>query len=215
MQSSPMHLSASLRFCKLVWTAILCFAWAAPALSQQPLTTLLVDVDHRASMSLNGDWHYLVDPGAVGLFSGAGKLRDDGYASNRHPIIVGERTGYSEEYDFQHAPTLKVPGDWNTQDPNLFRYEGCTLVPTRLYLPAEASYENLSAYRGCKLSLIRVGEHKEDLPARRGIYSFRLRGNSSTQTWQQLRCHCRRLHPSGGRYTKRACRLVQLWRHYP
>jgi beta-glucuronidase len=124
MQWSPMYLSASLRFCKLVWTPILCFAWAAPALSQQPLTTLLVDVDRRVSTSLNGDWHYLVDPGAVGLFSGGDKLRDDGYASNRHPIILGERTGYSEEYDFQHAPTLKVPGDWNTQDPNLFRYEG-------------------------------------------------------------------------------------------
>jgi beta-glucuronidase len=102
------------------WCAI-----AAPALGQEPLKTLLVDVDHRAVMSLNGDWHYLVDQvPARGLYTLDGKVRDDGYALNRHPIMVGERKGYSEEYDFATAPTLKVPGDWNTQDPTLARYEG-------------------------------------------------------------------------------------------
>lgn len=28
------------------------------------------------------------------------------------------------EYDFDASPTMKVPGDWNTQDPRLFFYEG-------------------------------------------------------------------------------------------
>jgi beta-glucuronidase len=28
------------------------------------------------------------------------------------------------EYDFDHAPTMQVPGDWNTQDERLFFYEG-------------------------------------------------------------------------------------------
>jgi beta-glucuronidase len=124
MQLPPMQLSALLRFRKSVWVVVLLCVWTASTLAQQSSTTLLVDVDHRASTSLNGDWHYLVDPGAVGLFTADGKLRDDGYASNRRPIIVGERTGYSEEYDFHRAPTLKVPGDWNTQVPELFRYEG-------------------------------------------------------------------------------------------
>ena len=28
------------------------------------------------------------------------------------------------EYDFSKSPTLKVPGDWNTQHDSLFYYEG-------------------------------------------------------------------------------------------
>ena len=91
--------------------------------AQEPMRTLLVDVDHRAATSLNGDWHYLVDQSGRGLYTGDGKVRDDGYARNRHPVITGERKGF-EEYDFATAPTMKVPGDWNTQDKTLFRYEG-------------------------------------------------------------------------------------------
>ena len=33
---------------------------AASIPAQQPLKTLIVDVDHRPATSLNGDWHYLV-----------------------------------------------------------------------------------------------------------------------------------------------------------
>ena len=41
---------------------------------------------------------------------------------NTHPnISVGPHNG---EYDFATAPTLNVPGDWNTQVPQLFNYEG-------------------------------------------------------------------------------------------
>jgi beta-glucuronidase len=115
---------SSRRTCYRFWILVLCCVWGMRATAQQPLKTLLVDVDHRPATSLDGDWHYLVDPGAVGLYNGDGKVRDDGYASNRRPIMVGERKGYSEEYDFATAPTMKVPGDWNTQDKTLFRYEG-------------------------------------------------------------------------------------------
>ncbi len=118
--------AASVRaVCRYGLVAMGCWAIAAPALGQEPLKTLLVDIDHRTTTSLNGDWHYLVDQvPARGLYTLDGKVRDDGYALNRHPILVGERKGYSEEYDFATAPTLKVPGDWNTQDPTLARYEG-------------------------------------------------------------------------------------------
>jgi beta-glucuronidase len=86
------------------------------------LRTLLVDVDHRAATSLDGDWHYLVDMTGRSLYSANGEINDRGYGLNEHPVLVGERKG--QEYDFAGAPTLKVPGDWNTQEPTLFRYEG-------------------------------------------------------------------------------------------
>ncbi len=96
---------------------------AASVFAQKPLETLLVGVDHRTVTSLDGPWHYLVDqPPARSLYTSEGKVRDNGYALNTHPNI--NSGPHNDEYDFSTAPTLKVPGDWNTQDPTLFRFEG-------------------------------------------------------------------------------------------
>ncbi len=116
------------RACRL-WAVLsvgLFFAsfFGAPVEAQQPLRTLLVGVDHRAVTSLDGPWHYLVDqPPAGALYDGDGKVRDGGYAQNTHPHISTEEP-HNAEYDFATAPTLRVPGDWNTQEPTLFRFEG-------------------------------------------------------------------------------------------
>lgn len=105
----------------VIFVAVCAFTLAAVA--QQPLRTLLVGVDHRSVTSLNGDWHYLVDqPPARALYAPDGKVRDNGYGMNTHPNISSGP--HNDEYDFATAPTLKVPGDWNTQDPTLFRFEG-------------------------------------------------------------------------------------------
>ena len=99
-----------------------CLQLVIPASGQRPLQTLLVGVDRRTVTSLDGDWHYLVDqtPGQA-LYSANGEVNDKSYAMNTHPNIVGK---HNQEYDFSTAPTLKVPGDWNTQVPQLFNYEG-------------------------------------------------------------------------------------------
>jgi beta-glucuronidase len=112
------------RFHRQIFAVLLFALGTVVAVAQPPLRTLLVDVDHRPATSLDGNWHYLVDADGSGLRDGMGKVRDDGYAANQHAQITGERHGYSPEYDFAPAPTLKVPGDWNTQDPKLFHYEG-------------------------------------------------------------------------------------------
>ena len=98
-------------------------ACSARVSAQEPLKTLLVGVDRRNVISLNGDWHYLVDQSpARALYTGDGKVRDNSYGHNSHPNISSGP--HNEEYDFATAPTLRVPGDWNTQEPTLFRYEG-------------------------------------------------------------------------------------------
>ena len=96
-------------------TLLLFLGMVLPALGQQPLQTLLVGIDHRTVTSLNGDWHYLVDqaPGRA-LYTGSGEINDRSYALNEHPNIVGK---HNEEYDFATAPSIKVPGDWNSQVP--------------------------------------------------------------------------------------------------
>jgi beta-glucuronidase len=114
--------AALCRIPRNIATLLLCLGLVLPALGQQPLKTLLVGIDHRTVTSLNGDWHYLVDqaPGRA-LYTGNGEINDRSYALNEHPNIVGN---HNEEYDFATAPTIKVPGDWNTQVPQLFNYEG-------------------------------------------------------------------------------------------
>jgi beta-glucuronidase len=92
------------------------------ASAQQSLNTLLVDVDHRTAISLDGPWHYLVDMTGTNLYTAQGKVRDNTYALNQKLDVSGPTK--PAEYNFATAPTLSVPGDWNTQDPTLFRYEG-------------------------------------------------------------------------------------------
>ena len=96
-------------------------------------TTLLVAVDQRPTISLNGEWHTIVDPYGTGLYTFHGELRTDGYFMNGKQAPGGEPV----EYDFQKSPVLQVPGDWNTQRESLFFYEGSALVPERLFLPTE------------------------------------------------------------------------------
>jgi beta-glucuronidase len=106
----------------LVGVFSVCFFATSRVFGQQRLQTLLVGVDHRSMASLNGEWHYLVDQSpAPALYAPSGEINDKSYALNEHPNIVGK---HNQEYDFATAPTLRVPGDWNTQVPQLFNYEG-------------------------------------------------------------------------------------------
>lgn len=105
-----------------LFLTLLALILAGSALAQSNFQTLIVGVDHRMTSSLNGDWHYLVDqsPGRA-LYSPTGEINDKSYGMNVRPNIIGP---HNEEYDFATAPTLKVPGDWNSQVPQLFNYEG-------------------------------------------------------------------------------------------
>ncbi len=80
-------------------------------------TTVLADVDHRKSVSLDGDWHTIVDPYFSGLYSFHHQIKRDGFFLNYK--AKGDEEG-PVEYDFSKSPLLKVPGDWNTQRPDLF-----------------------------------------------------------------------------------------------
>lgn len=102
---------------------VLTLAAAVPsAFPQAKFQTLLVGVDHRTTISLDGDWHYLVDQSPARALYSNGEINDKSYAMNSRPNISSGP--HNEEYDFSTAPTLKVPGDWNTQVPQLFNYEG-------------------------------------------------------------------------------------------
>ncbi len=90
-------------------------AWAAPA----PI--VLTGADRRPAISLNGDWGTIVDPYFSGLFSFHHQEKANGWFLNQK---AKPGDPFPTEYDFSKAPTLKVPGDWNTQRESLFYYEG-------------------------------------------------------------------------------------------
>jgi beta-glucuronidase len=101
--------------CQLVCLAAL-LAIAAPAQN----TTVLIASDQRSPISLNGDWHYIVDPYFTGMFNFHHQEKKNGWFLNEHGKVGDTQV---IEYDFAKSPTLKVPGDWNTQDKSLFFYE--------------------------------------------------------------------------------------------
>ena len=95
----------------------LCFG--AEETQPQPLAVLAA-ADHRHATSLDGPWHYIVDPYGNGLYDGSGKVRDNGFAQNAKSADKNRLI----EYSFAKSPSLQVPGDWNTQRDSLLLYEG-------------------------------------------------------------------------------------------
>ena len=80
----------------------------------------VINVMNRQKVSLNGDWHYIVDVQEEGYYDYRMNPTRWGFFTNAKP----QRPEDLIEYDFDAAPTMRVPGDWNTQGERLFFYEG-------------------------------------------------------------------------------------------
>jgi beta-glucuronidase len=86
------------------------------------------DVFLHDGISLNGEWQSIIDPYETGFYDYRREQRDVSANPSRaetfyldvKPASLGERV----EYDFDTSPLLNVPGDWNTQRPELLYYEG-------------------------------------------------------------------------------------------
>lgn len=87
---------------------------------------LLQNIYARQHISLNGRWNYIIDPYETGYYNYRREPFDaspggrGGFYDDRKPRDKGEWV----EYDFDLSPTLKVPGDWNSQLEKLSLYEG-------------------------------------------------------------------------------------------
>jgi beta-glucuronidase len=91
------------------------------SIAQSVPPIVLTGGDLRPAQSLNGEWHIIPDPYATGLYDFHKHEIKNGWFMN-HKAKPGD-TG-PIDYDFAKSPTLKVPGDWNTQQEKLFWYEG-------------------------------------------------------------------------------------------
>ncbi len=86
--------------------------------------TLLTNLPARRAagqvVSLDGTWRAIIDPYQSGLVDIMGERNRRGYFRDFSPRHPGDRV----EYDFDTSLELTVPGDWNTQHPELLYYEG-------------------------------------------------------------------------------------------
>ncbi len=96
-------------------------ALLAASLHAQTPRPLLVDIDHREALSLDGDWHIIADPYRAGIASFHGAPNPNGYFKDE---VYSPDSNKLVEYSFSKSPTIKVPGDWNTQAEWLRLYEG-------------------------------------------------------------------------------------------
>ena len=97
---------------------------------------LIQNVQAYESMSLNGEWNYIVDVQEEGYYDYRMNPTRWGFFQNAKP----QRPEDLIEYDFDKSPTMRIPSDWNTQDEKLFFYEGTVwfkksfqAVPTKDY----------------------------------------------------------------------------------
>lgn len=93
----------------LLLAACLLTAWSTIATASSPL---LANVAGRTTVSLDGTWRVIIDPYEIG--TGMRFYENAKPASPRDVV----------EYNFNTSGTLNVPGDWNSQRPELFFYEG-------------------------------------------------------------------------------------------
>jgi len=94
-------------------------AAAAPADPVAP-APLIVNPDARRPASLDGRWQVIIDPLSSGDASPvAAGVEGAGFYRDRRQVSPLELI----EYKFSDKVTLKVPGDWNAQDPRLFFYQ--------------------------------------------------------------------------------------------
>ena len=105
---------------KRLLTTVFALSCLLTASAQSKGLPLIQNVFAYESLSLNGDWNYIVDVQEEGYYDYRMNPTRSGFFQNAKP----KRPEDLIEYDFDKAPTMKIPSDWNTQDDQLFFYEG-------------------------------------------------------------------------------------------
>lgn len=100
---------------------------AASAFAAGPVPALTAAYGRANVTSLNGAWHYIVDPQRIGYLDYRHQEKGDGFFldlphDDKYALI---------EYDFDRSPTMEVPGAWNGQVRELFHYEGALWLRTK------------------------------------------------------------------------------------
>lgn len=115
----------------LLIMAVLCLCTEAAFADDCPQ---IVNIAGRRTVSLDGQWKTIVDQYETGYYDyrrnpineRASFFADASFDADRTRLV---------EYEFDAARELRVPGDWNTQSADLYRYEGTVWYRTKFDAP--------------------------------------------------------------------------------
>ena len=103
---------------KKITATILATALCTGAVCQE--VPQICNIMARETTSLNGAWNYIVDVQEEGYYDYRMNINHWGFFLNSKP----QKPEDLIEYDFDKAPAMSIPSDWNTRDQRLFFYEG-------------------------------------------------------------------------------------------
>lgn len=99
--------------------SLLCLTAALSLQAQE--VPLVTNIYGRADLtSLNGEWPYIVDVQERGFYDYRMNETRWGFFQDAHQRNPQDLV----EYNFDTSPRMSIPGDWCTQDDQLFYYEG-------------------------------------------------------------------------------------------
>lgn len=122
---------------------------------------VIINVPNRETTSLDGQWQIIIDPMETGFYDFQYQENPNGFFKNWRPPNKSDLV----EYNFDASEQVHVPGDWNSQKPELLWYEGTIWYKKsftfdekagkRLFLNFEAVNYNAKVY----LNGEKLGEH--------------------------------------------------------
>jgi beta-glucuronidase len=98
----------------------------------------------RDPVSLNGKWNYIIDVYETGFYGYRYDESPNGFFRNQKPKDKSDLV----EYDFDKSLLINVPGDWNSQKPELMFYEGTIWYKKSLDDPRKDKTHRLFVYFG-------------------------------------------------------------------
>jgi beta-glucuronidase len=109
---------------------------------------LISNIEGRKTLTLNGTWHYIIDPYETGFYNYRSKERNENdkeaYWSkpNEENKIDRVEHGYAPPYE------IKVPGDWNSQKEVFSFYEGTVWYQREFDVPQIETNERVFIHFG-------------------------------------------------------------------
>lgn len=109
---------------------------------------LIGNIGGRKTISLNGQWQYIVDPYETGYYNYRWQQRGENDREAYWNSDVPDNKTDRKEHGYDEKYSLAVPGDWNSQDKKFLYYEGTVWYKKSFDVDKPAGNERIFIYFG-------------------------------------------------------------------